>query len=125
MVTTRRAFIEVLTVALILATMGFSVSATALADVLPTNDPLMKLSSLKAACIDLIKQQLDDPNSLHVVQYGGFATADHSYLASPGRRWIPIKVRSKDAGGARIRTDWACSSHMLNGSPTDLAAFAQ
>jgi hypothetical protein len=125
MLNNQRAFVASLTVSVLLGAIGLTFSGDALAEVLPANDPLMKLATLKAACLDQIKQQLDDPSSLHVVQYGGFVTADHSYLATPGRKWIPIKVRFKNADGAGLRADWVCSFRMLNGAPTDLAAFAQ
>ena len=125
MVNKRGALVAAMTATILSVTAGLNFFGTALADVLPANDPLMKLATLKAACVDQIKQQLDDPSSMQLVQYGGFATADHSYLATAGRKWIPIKIRFKNADGSDMGGDWVCSFHMLTGAPTDLAAFAQ
>jgi hypothetical protein len=125
MVSNRGALAAAMMATILSVTVGLNFFGAALADVLPANDPLMHLATLKAACVDQIKQQLDDPSSMQLIQYGGFVTADNSYLATPGRKWIPIKIRIKNADGSGMRADWVCSFHMLNGSPTDVAAFGQ
>jgi hypothetical protein len=104
---------------------ALSLSGAARADYVPADDPLMKLASLKLACLDRIKRHIGDPDSMQLVQYGGYRLDWHDERGSPEQKWIPIRISFKDADGRRVQGDWVCSFQIRNGAPADPVAFVQ